>query len=130
MAPVNRTKGYLQRKQAAARKTDRPRRRVPEGHSGTVTAADLEGTDAVKELLVALNDAYVGAAKIQTLVDAIPCLRARCIQRAKGGDEELDMPLSRALARIGNMGLETELLLLLEDMTVLQADLQATADVG
>lgn len=99
----------------------RPGRAQPP-HSGTATRADLDSIDLVKELLGVLNDAYASGEKIEVLVASIPCLRARCIKRARGGQEDLDMPLSQALQRIGNAGLEGELLTLLEDLTVLISD--------
>jgi hypothetical protein len=116
----------LARPGSSSRKPEGPRSRaVRQPHSGTVTEDDLKSLDAVKQLLVALNDAYASTEVIEELVEAIPCLRARCIKRASGPDlAELDMPLPRALSRIGNMGLEGELLLLLEDLTVLQAELR------
>lgn len=72
----------------------------------------------------ALNDAYASTARIQTLIGDIPVLAARCIRRI--GGVKIDDPalLARALTEIGNMGLERELLSLLEDLTTLQADLQ------
>jgi hypothetical protein len=76
----------------------------------------------VKELLGVLNDAYASGEKIEVLVASIPCLRARCVKRARGQMEDLDMPLAQALQRIGNAGLEGELLTLLEDLTVLSSD--------
>lgn len=114
----------MNRVRSLAPKTGRPRPiAIQKAHTGTVRAADLENLDAVKQLLVALNDAYASSEKVEALVDAVPCLRARCVKRAMGGQEDIDMPLSRALARIGNAGLENELLTLLEDLTVLQAEL-------
>jgi hypothetical protein len=95
-------------------------------HSGTATVADLESIEQVKELLGVLNDAYASTERIEALVASIPCLKARCIKRARGGQEDVDMPLSKALPRIGNAGLEGELLTLLEDLTVLRFDRQSS----
>jgi hypothetical protein len=112
------------RRGAPAGSSLRPQRgglaRAP--HSGTATIADLGSIAQVKDLLGVLNDAYASAERIEVLVASIPCLRARCIKRALGSQEDLDMPLSKALPRIGNAGLEGELLTLLEDLTVLRFD--------
>jgi len=97
-------------------------------HSGTATVADLDSIEQVKELLDVLNDAYASTERIESLVASIPCLKARCIKRAMGRLEDIDMPLSKALPRIGNAGLEGELLTLLEDLTVLRFDAQSLAD--
>jgi hypothetical protein len=81
----------------------------------------------VRSLLSALNDAYASTTRIQTLITDIPVLAARCVRRI--GQVKYDDPalLARALTDIGNMGLERELLSLLEDLTTLQADLQEAA---
>jgi hypothetical protein len=89
-----------------------------------VIPEDLACLDSVRSLLSALNDAYASTARIQTLIADIPVLAARCVRRI--GQVRYDDPalLARALTDIGNMGLERELLSLLEDLTMLQADLQ------
>lgn len=88
-----------------------------------VVPDDLGCLDAVRSLLSALNDAYVSTGRIQTLIGDIPVLAARCVRRIGGVRFEDPALLARALTEIGNMGLERELLALLEDLTTLQADL-------
>jgi hypothetical protein len=93
-----------------------------------VTPNDLGCLDAVRSLLSALNDAYVSTSQLQSLVLGIPVLAARCVKRI-GSREEVDAALlDRALTTIGNMGLESELLGLLEDLTTCQADLLEVAE--
>jgi hypothetical protein len=89
-----------------------------------VIPEDLGCLASVHSLLAALNDAYASTARIQTLIADIPVLAARCVRRI--GQVKYDDPalLARALTDIGNMGLERELLSLLEDLTTLQADMQ------
>lgn len=89
-----------------------------------VTPADLECLDAVRSLLRALNDAYVSTSQIQKLILDIPVLAARCVRRVGVKHAVTPEALARALTTIGNMGLEAELLGLLEDLTTCQADLQ------
>jgi hypothetical protein len=85
---------------------------------------DLGCLDSVRSLLSALNDAYASTTRIQTLIGDIPVLAARCIRRIGGVKIDDPVLLARALTEIGNMGLERELLSLLEDLTTLQADLR------
>lgn len=100
--------------------TATPVRRAP---AWEVTPADLECLDAVRSLLSALNNAYCSTRQIHALVLDIPVLAARCVRRI--GSKQLVTPelLEKALTSIGNMGLETELLGLLEDLTTCRADL-------
>jgi hypothetical protein len=103
-----------ERKQAAA----------GNGLQWKVRPSDLSSLAAVKSLLDALNDAYVSATTIERLVNEIPVLRARCIRRAAFGLELEILPgIGESLARIGNMGLEAELLTVLEDLTILSCEL-------
>ncbi len=79
----------------------------------------LKDLSKIQELLTALNDPY---ANIGRLVSSIPVLAARCaasaIQRSKLQINSID----HALTLIGNKGLESELLTLLEDLTVLKSE--------
>lgn len=94
----------------------------------TVVEDDLEQLDDIRELLHALNDAYASTQRIEELVSKIPILSARCIRRARkrspGRDE---WTVGQALTLVGNIGLESELLELLEDLTTLRADLAERA---
>jgi hypothetical protein len=89
-----------------------------------VTPADLECLDAVRSLLSALNNAYASTRQIHTLILDIPVLAARCVRRVGVKQAVTPELLERALTTIGNLGLETELLGLLEDLTTCRADLE------
>jgi hypothetical protein len=87
--------------------------------------ADLQSLEHVRNLLTALNNPYVSTTRIEQLVEQIRVLRARCVRRAmQASDSEAAPSLSEALALIGNKGLEAELLVVLEDLTILSAELQ------
>lgn len=94
-----------------------------------VTPADLECLDAVRSLLSALNNAYVSTSQIHKLILDIPVLAARCVRRVGVKQAITPEVLDRALTSIGNMGLEAELLGLLEDLTTCRAD-QQEAEAG
>ena len=104
-------------KAAAAAKP--PRR----GEAWEVTPDDLGCLDAVRSLLSALNNAYVSTSQIQKLILDIPVLAARCMKRVGVKQTATPETLAKALTSIGNMGLEGELLGLLEDLTTCRADL-------
>jgi hypothetical protein len=96
-----------------------------------VIPADLERLDAVRSLLSALNNAYVSTSQIHTLILDIPVLAARCVRRIGVKTAVTPVLLEKALTTIGNMGLESELLGLLEDLTTCRADLEeAEADTA
>ena len=98
-----------------------------------VTPDDLSCLDAVRDLLSALNNAYVSTSQIQTLILDIPVLAARCMRRVGVKQTATPETLAKALTSIGNMGLENELLGLLEDLTTCRADqleAQANADAS
>jgi hypothetical protein len=96
-----------------------------------VTPADLACLDAVRSLLSALNNAYVSTRQIHALILDIPVLAARCVRRL-GSKQAVVTPelLEKALTSIGNLGLETELLGLLEDLTTCRADLDDQRPAG
>ena len=89
-----------------------------------VTPADLSCLDSVRSLLSALNNAYASTSQIHALILEIPVLAARCVRRIGATQAVNPVLLERALTTIGNMGLETELLGLLEDLTTCRADQQ------
>ncbi len=90
-----------------------------------VQKADLQSLEPVRSLLTALNNPYVSTTRIEQLVEQIRVLRARCVRRAmQASDAELVPSLSEALGLIGNKGLEAELLVVLEDLTILSAEIQ------
>jgi hypothetical protein len=96
-------------------------------HRADPTALDEEDLDllgGIHDLLSKLNDAYAGGTQVAALIEKIPVLAARCTRRAaKRFPGKQPKTLAEALTLIGNMGLEAELLQLLEDLTVLRADL-------
>ena len=81
----------------------------------------------MRSLLSALNNAYASTSAIQTLVSQIPVLAARIVRRIGAARADDPALLARALTEIGNMGLESELLTLLEDLTTCRADLEEAA---
>jgi hypothetical protein len=85
---------------------------------------DLQSLEPVRRLLSALNNPYVSTTQIEQLVDEVRVLKARCIRRAIHSSELEHTPsLGEALGLIGNKGLETELLTVLEDLTILSSEL-------
>lgn len=85
---------------------------------------DLQSLEPVRRLLSALNNPYVSTTQIEQLVDEVRVLKARCVRRAIHSSELEHTPtLGEALGLIGNKGLETELLTVLEDLTILSSDL-------
>jgi hypothetical protein len=115
--PSNDWQGAARPKNIAAR--PRARRAAWE-----VVPDDLERLDAVRSLLSALNNAYVSTSQIHTLILDIPVLAARCVRRIGSKAPVTPALLEKALTTIGNMGLESELLGLLEDLTTCRADLE------
>ena len=89
-----------------------------------VAEQDLKSLSEIHTLLRALNDAYAGGARVEQLIGNIPVLSARIVRRArKRFPAKSNCTLAEALTLIGNIGLESELLQLLEDLTVLSAEL-------
>jgi hypothetical protein len=84
-----------------------------------VTLEHLKDLSKIQALLTALNDPY---ANIGRLVSAIPVLAARCAARAIQRSKLEINSIDHALTLIGNKGLESELLTLLEDLTILNAE--------
>lgn len=100
----------------------RPAVKVRKAEAWEVTPDDLSCLDAVRDLLSALNNAYVSTSQIQKLILDIPVLAARCMRRVGVKQQATAESLAKALTTIGNMGLENELLGLLEDLTTCRAD--------
>jgi hypothetical protein len=101
----------------------RPVAKVRKAEAWEVTPDDLACLGAVRDLLSALNNAYVSTNQIQKLILDIPVLAARCMRRVGVKQQATPEALAKALTSIGNMGLESELLGLLEDLTTCRADL-------
>jgi hypothetical protein len=91
-----------------------------------VIEEDLKVLDQIHALLRALNDAYAGGARVGQLVGNVPVLAARILRRArKRNPAKANCTLPEAMTLIGNIGLESELLQLLEDLTVLSSEVSA-----
>jgi hypothetical protein len=89
-----------------------------------VRPADLGRLELVKELLGLLNDPYVGPYKLTETITHIPVFAARCRREAAMVRPRSEVEnIERALNVIGNRGIEKVLFELLEDMTILKADL-------
>jgi hypothetical protein len=84
-----------------------------------VRSEHLKDLDKIHQLLSALNDPY---ANIGKLVASIPVLAARCVSRASQRSKVELTSIDHALTLIGNKGLESELLTVLEDLTILKAE--------
>lgn len=86
-----------------------------------VRKEDLEELPKIHTLLKALNDPM---ANIARLVGDVRVLSARCVRRARLKALKREVPsIAYALSVIGNKGTEQELLSVLEDLTVLKAEL-------
>jgi hypothetical protein len=93
-----------------------------------VIESDLKKLDAIHHLLEALRDPLASSKLIEHRVSQVPVLSARMIRFARRGHPGRTISnLANALALVGNRGLETVLLELLEDLTVLRADLEDAA---
>jgi hypothetical protein len=89
-----------------------------------VRPTDLQRLSLVKDLLGLLNDPYVGPYKLAETITHIPVFAARCRREAAMSRPRSEVEdIERALNVIGNRGIEKVLLELLEDMTILKADL-------
>jgi hypothetical protein len=99
-------------------KSDPPRK-----DSTRVALSDLARLEAVHALLSALNDARAGAVTLAKLVERVSPLRARLAKRFRARFPSRPLPrIPEQLALLGNQELESALLQVLEDLTVLRAD--------
>ncbi len=97
----------------------------PVSSDGVLRPADLVYIDSFLDLLHCLNDPFAGGPKITELVSKIPVLSARVIRRARGRSKRRKIDtVAQALTLIGNGGLETELIQLLEDLTILKSEME------
>lgn len=91
-----------------------------------VRAEHLVELGPIHDLLKALNDPCCSAAKVTMLVAQSPLLAHRCVQALLSRrPTQRSATLAQALALLGNRGLETVLLQLLEDLTVLRSELDS-----
>lgn len=89
-----------------------------------VIPADIDRLDVIHALLAELNDPRCSAATIAPFVEKFPPLRARVARafavrrpNSRGGSVAME------LVALGNREMEAVLLELLEDLTILRADL-------
>ena len=91
-----------------------------------VAEEDLKVLEQIHSLLRALNDAYAGGPRVGQLVGNVPVLAARIVRRArKRFPAKANCTLPEAMTLIGNIGLESEIMQLLEDLTILSSELAA-----
>lgn len=88
-----------------------------------ITLKHLSELPKIMDLLHALNDPYAGGKNVGKLVAKIPVLAARLVDRALSQARKKEVySIDQAINMIGNRGLETELLALLEDLTIKKAE--------
>jgi HD-like signal output (HDOD) protein len=88
-----------------------------------ITVKHLAELPKIMELLNALNDPMAGGKNVGKLVTRIPVLAARVVERALSRKSKKDIAsVDQAINMIGNRGLESELLQLLEDLTIKKAE--------
>ncbi|MFZ9885968.1 MAG: hypothetical protein ACO3JL_00595 [Myxococcota bacterium] len=89
-----------------------------------IEEADLKRIPDIHALLQAFHDPYTSSKQIADLVEKIPVLKARCEERVPAGRKRPDARMAEILTVIGNRTLEEVLLGLLEDLTLLKAELE------
>ncbi|OQX68890.1 MAG: hypothetical protein B6A08_07845 [Sorangiineae bacterium NIC37A_2] len=88
-----------------------------------VIPEDLKDLDKIHGLLRVLNDPLAGGMDLARWIEGIPRLKERLLRTARLRSGHLDLvALNSALSIVGNQGVETELLQLLEDMTIAKAE--------
>jgi hypothetical protein len=98
---------------------------TPEAADCQVRPEHLAMLSTLHELLTALNDTWAGRNRLVQLVSAMPVLGMRCIRRAlRKRPTALALSLDQTLTMLGNRDLEAELLELLEDLTIMKAELE------
>jgi hypothetical protein len=96
---------------------------APAADECEVRPEDLRDVAKIQKLLGALNDPY---ANVVALTEDIRVLAARCVRTAQRRSVRNDiLSVGHALSLLGNKGVEAELLGVLEDLTVLKAELEA-----
>jgi len=77
----------------------------------------------ITALLRALNDPLAGGKNVGKLVTTIPVLAARVVERALSQSRKKEISsVDQAINMVGNRGLESELLTLLEDLTIKKSE--------
>lgn len=88
-----------------------------------ITLKHLADLPKIMDLLSALNDPLAGGRNVGKLVQKIPVLAARLVDRALSRSSKKQISsLDQAINMLGNRGLESELLQLLEDLTIKKSE--------
>jgi hypothetical protein len=88
-----------------------------------ITVKHLSELPKITELLSALNDPLAGGKNVGTLVAKIPVLAARLVDRALSQSRKKEIySVDQAINMVGNRGIESELLQLLEDLTIKKSE--------
>jgi HD-like signal output (HDOD) protein len=88
-----------------------------------ITLKHLSELPKIMELLQTLNDPMAGGKNVGKLVTKIPVLAARLVDRALSQSRKKEISsVDQAINMIGNRGLETELMNLLEDLTIKKSE--------
>jgi hypothetical protein len=89
-----------------------------------ITREDLKDLGEIHGLLAVLNDPMAAGRDLAEWIEKIPKLKERLLRTARVRSGHLDLSaLGPALNILGNRGLESELLQLLEDMTIAKAEM-------
>ena len=88
-----------------------------------ITVKHLAELPKIMELLSALNDPLAGGKNVAKLVAKIPVLAARLVDRALSQSRKKEVySVDQAINMVGNRGIESELLQLLEDLTIKKSE--------
>ncbi len=88
-----------------------------------ITIKHLSELPKIVELLHTLNDPLAGGKNVGKLVTKIPVLAARLVDRALTQSRKKEISsIDQAINMLGNRGLETELMSLLEDLTIKKSE--------
>jgi HD-like signal output (HDOD) protein len=88
-----------------------------------ITVKHLAELPKIMELLSALNDPLAGGKNVGKLVAKIPVLAARLVDRALSQSRKKEIySVDQAINMVGNRGIESELLQLLEDLTIKKSE--------
>ena len=92
-----------------------------------VSTEHLSSLEPIHRLLAGMSDPYEATSRIAPLVEQIPVLLARCERRLLRNSPYAEWnSTAHLLTLIGNGGLESELLTLLEDLTQLKGSEPST----
>jgi len=106
-------------------KSGRQRTDLPDESAAQVTRQDLDRLGVLHDLLRVLNDPLAGAQEIAHHVARMPPLRARVTRDFGARFPARAIPkLPEQVAALGNREIEKILLALLEDLTVLRAEIE------